>query len=177
MLPLAQTTAPQLPPLPEGPALENVRGPIEMNGGDELWQILLAGLAVLLIVGGLAWLYLRSRKQPAVVIDPKVAALAELDAASQATDDERFALLCANAVRRYLEACLDLPATSRTSAEIIVQLPLESEAKNGIRNFFERCDEVKFARQALSQEQRNELADTAQQLIETLRPKEAAEQA
>lgn len=165
MLPLAQTQPPQLPPLPEGPALESVRAPIEAGSGYETWQIALAALAVILIALSFIWLYLRSRNKEAAALPPKEAALAELDAASQATDDERFALLCANALRRYLEYRFNLPATAQTSAELVSRLPLQPDDKENLRSFLEACDGVKFAGQALSEEQRIQLMDTAKSLI------------
>lgn len=169
--------ATQLPALPEGPALENVRGPIKSASGYETWQIALAILLLLLVAGAFIWLYRRSIKQPAAPLDPHATALAELDAASQATDNERFAMLSAKAVRRYMETCFDLPATSQTSAEIAARLPLTQEEKDRIRNFLDDCDRVKFARQAFSQEQRIELLDTAKHLVETFERKEAKDPA
>lgn len=172
---LAQMPTPQLPPLPEGPALENVRGPIELNGGYETWQIALAALAVLLIAAGLIWLYLHSRKKPAALIPPEEAALAELNAASQAADDERFALLCANAIRRFLASKFNLPANSQTSAELGASLPLDEEEKSTVLHFLESCDAVKFAGQGLSEDQRIELLNTAKELIQKLNRKEGME--
>lgn len=174
---LSSTLATQLPELPVGPSLENVRGPTEVNGGFEAWQIALAALAVLLIAAAFIWLYLRSRKQPPPPITPHAAALAELDAATQAADAERFALLCANAVRRYLESSYGLPATSQTSAETIGHLPLDPGEKDRIRDFLERCDGVKFARRGFTEAQRIEVMDTAKDLIETIGRKEASENA
>ena len=170
-LPLLAT---QLPALPEGPALDNVRGPIEATGGYALWQITLAALAALLIAGFFIWLYRRARTQPPAPIDPQATALAELEAAPQAADDERFALLCANALRRFLAARFDLPASSQTSAELCAHLPLPGEDRSRISALLERCDGVKFARQALSPDQRKELLDTAGSLIRQLERKEIA---
>jgi len=166
--------ATQLPELPAGPSLENVRGPIEVNGGFAIWQITLAVIAVLLIAAAFIWLYLRSKNKPSPPIDPHTAALAELDAASQAADDERFAMLCANAVRRFMASRFDLPAASQTSAEIVARLPVNTDEKDRIRDFLEHCDGVKFARRAFDETQRIELLDTAKQLIETLKRKEPA---
>jgi len=176
MLPLAQTSTPQLPPLPEGPALDKVRGPIEVSSGYEPWQIALALLVTLLVAGSVVWLFLRSRKKQPAPLEPRAAAVAELEAASQAADDERFTLLCSNAVRRYFESCFNLPATSQTSSEIIARLPLKADEKDAIHDFFERCDGVKFAQRALSENERIELTDTARQLIETLERKTTSPQ-
>lgn len=169
------TLAAQLPELPEGPSLENVRGPIDANGAFQAWQLVLAAVAVLLIAGFLLWLYLRSRKNPPPPINPLTAARGELAAATQAVDDERFALLCANAVRRFMELRYGLPATARTSSEIVASLPLDGAEKERIRVFLDRCDGVKFARRGFSEAQRNEVMETARDLIETMERKEAPE--
>lgn len=145
-----------------------------MNGGFEIWQIALATLALLLIAAAFIWFYLRSRKKPPPLIDPHAAALAELDAAAQAGDDERFAMLCGNAVRRFMESRFDLPVTSQTSAEIIARLPVKADEKDRIRDFLGHCDGVKFARRSLDDTQRIELMDTAKHLIENLQRKETA---
>lgn len=171
MFPLAQMPT-QLPPLPEGPALENVRGPIELNSGDASWQIALAALALLLIAAGAAWLYLRSRRRPPVAISPIEATRAELNAAKQATDDERFVRLCANAVRRLIAAEFKLSATSQTSAELCASIPLEDKAKARLVDFLNVCDGVKFAGQKLSDAQREEILDTANSLIQEIERKE-----
>lgn len=171
------TLATQLPELPAGPSLENVRGPIEVNGGYEAWQVALAALAMLLIAGAFVWFYLRSRKKPPPPVDPHTAALAELDAASQAADDERFALLCANAVRRFMESRFDLPATSQTSAEIIAGLPLDPELKSRCHRFLDDCDGVKFARRSFDEARRREVLGVAGDLIETMGRKETPDQA
>lgn len=168
-LPLLAT---QLPALPEGPSLDNVRGPLEAAGGYGIWQITLAVLALLVIAGLFTWLYLRSRQQRPPPIDPQAAARAELAAAAQAADDERFALLCSNALRRFIAARCGLPASSQTSAELCAQLPLPADGKARIAEFLERCDGVKFARQALSAEQRSELLNTARALMDQLENKE-----
>ena len=90
MIFLAQIpAAPQMPPLPEGPSLDRVRGPVEIPA-YEPWQIaILLGLIVLFI-GLLIWLYVRSRRRAATTTPPYEAALTELQAATDLTaeDDE-----------------------------------------------------------------------------------------
>ena len=101
---LAQIPAtPQLPPLPEGPALDRVRGPIEILA-YEPWQIALAVGCGILLFGLLVWLFLRTRKKSTTALSPYDAAMGELDAAAQLTteDDDRFAVLSSGALRRYL---------------------------------------------------------------------------
>ncbi|MFU8847376.1 MAG: hypothetical protein ACNA77_01485 [Opitutales bacterium] len=162
----------QLPPLQEGPSLENVRAPIEVADGFETWQIILAALAISLMAAALVWLYLRSKKPVEAPINPYTAACAELDAAAQAVDNERFAMLCANALRRFIAARLGLPATSQTTGELCARLPLAPKAQAHIGGFLKRCDGVKFAGTTLDPEQRAQILDTARELIEELNQQE-----
>jgi hypothetical protein len=173
MFHLAQMPPPQLPPLPEGPTLDNVRGPIETASFSGA-EIALATIAGLLIIAALVWLFLRSRKRPEVPVDPEQAALAELEAASAASDDERYAILCANSVRRLLQARYDLPVTCQTSSEITRVLPIPKTQQGQLKSFLDQCDRVKFAGQPLSPEERIQLSDTARSLIDEIRKESAA---
>lgn len=165
--------ATSLPALPPGPSLDDVRGPIEETGGFGTGQLALVALAILLIAALFVWLYRRSREQPHAPIDPYAVAIAELEAATQASDDERFAMLCANALRRLIASRFDLPAASQTSAELCARLPLPKEATVHISEFLQRCDNVKFARQALDPGRRNKLLNSAKELICMLKEEEA----
>ncbi|MGB0408580.1 MAG: hypothetical protein ACPGIC_01170 [Opitutales bacterium] len=164
MIILAQIAAPQLPALPEGPSLERVRGPIEASGFSAA-QLILAAVAAILIIAGILWLYLRTHRKPATIIPPDATALAEIEAAAQASDDELFAITCAHAVRRFLGTRFRLPITSQTSHEATRQLPITAEHKERIQDFLLACDGVKFARQALTPAQRKGILDTARSIV------------
>lgn len=166
------TLANQLPDLPTGPALENVRGPIEASGFSAT-QIALVILVAAALSALLIRLFIRSHKKTPPPLGHKAVALAELDAAIQAGDDERLALVCANAVRRFYAEHYKLPASSLTSAELHRQLPLESKTKDEIRKFLDQCDSVKFAGESLSEESRIQLVDTAKGFIYSEDRKEA----
>ena len=170
---LAQMPAPQIPELPAGPALDRVRGPVEM-AQLQAWQIgLMAGLAVVLCAC-LAWGLTRgrrARRRPTASVAPHVAALAELEAAAAhtANDDERFAVLSSGALRRYLEARSGCPAAQKTTREWLDRLEeqavLEGDALAALSEWMQHCDRVKFARASLSAAQRTELTSCAQTLI------------
>ena len=143
---LAQMPAtPQLPPLPEGPSLDRVRGPVAISA-YEPWQIALAVGFGILVLAFLLWLFLRARRKAAPEIPPYEAAQAELEAAANLTagDDERFAMLSSQALRRYLEGGLGLRSTARTSEEFLNDLKSNhiqvKVAERGTR--FDRTEET-----------------------------------
>jgi len=164
----AQMAAPQLPPLPAGPSLENLRGPVELDSGFPLWQTALALIAIGVVAAIFISLLRRSRPAPAPTLSPYETALAELTAAEQATEDGRFATLCAKAMRRYLELHFRLPAYSMTTAELGARLPLGSECADRLNRLLNHCDQVKFASRPLVAEDRVEISNTAKELIETI---------
>ena len=170
MIFLAQIpTTPQLPPLPEGPSLDRVRGPVEIPA-YEPWQIaILLGLIVLFI-GLLIWLYVRSRRRAATT-PPYEAALTQLQAATDLTaeDDERFAILSSQALRRYLEDELGLRSTARTSEEFLLSLKdntqLDEFFQTTLREVLANFDQIKFAQQPISITERIYITDTVRELI------------
>ena len=169
---LAQIPAkPQLPPLPEGPALERVRGPVEIPP-YEPWQIALAVGFSLIFLGLLVWLYIRSRKKAKTSIPPYKAAICELDAAAQLTaeDDDRFAVLSSLALRRYLENSLGLQFSARTSDEFIRSLRGDTRFDDAFHGqltaVLAAFDQIKFAGQPVRPEERIQLTDTVRRLIE-----------
>ncbi len=180
MLPIAQlsTSSPSggLPPLPEGPSLDRLRPPPGAENGPEIWQILVVLIGLLAAVACLILLYRnRTRKTPAPLA-PDQAALAEIEAARQhASSDVDLTTLCSGAVRRLLLEQYNLPHHGLTHEELADQLPLEKAEKMQIRNFFSRCDSVKFAGAGLTEEGRHEILDTATELVQAHHKKEVAQ--
>ena len=173
MLFLAQMpTTPQLPPLPEGPSLDRVRGPIEIPAYD-LLQIALAVGFIALFIGLLICIFVRSRRKAATTTTPPYeAALADLQAAADLTaeDDERFAILSSHALRRYLEDGLGLRSTARTSEEFLLSLKgttqLDESFQATLGEVLANFDQIKFAQQAISIEARIHITDTVRKLID-----------
>jgi len=191
---LAQMPAtPQLPPLPEGPALERARGPVEIPA-YEPWQIALAVACGLLFLGLLLWLFLRARRKAAPTVPPYEAAMRELETAAQLTpdDDDRFAVLTSLALRRYLENTLALlrrggtcdarsgsSSSTGTTQELLRRLQSETsfgiDFQNRLGEALAAFDRVKFAGRALSPEERIRLMDTARQLVDQVHRREPRE--
>ena len=180
MLPIAQLTTPGssggLPPLPEGPSLDRLRPPPGAESGPETWQILVLLLVLLIVVASLILLYRsRTRKAPGYLA-PDQAALAEIEAARHhAPGDVELTTLCSAAIRRLLLHRYNLPHQGLTHEELAEKLPFENAEKEQIRDFFSRCDSVKFAGAELAEEGRHEILDTAIQLVQAHREKEVAE--
>ena len=162
---------PQLPPLPEGPSLDRLRGPIEIPA-YEPWQIILALGFIVLFIGLLICLAVRSRRKARKTITPYEAALLELQTAANlsAEDDELFAILSSQALRRYLEDEFGLSSTARTSAEFLHSLKdnaqLDEFSQTTLREVLACLDHVKFAQHTISIEARIHITDTIRKLID-----------
>lgn len=171
MIFLAQTpAAPQMPPLPEGPSLDRVRGPIEIPA-YEPWQILLALGFIVLFIGLLILLAVRSRRKATKTTPPYEAALVELQAAAglSTEDDERFAILSSQALRRYLEDEFGLRSTARTSEEFLLSLKGNTQFDESFQitlsEILDSLDQTKFSQQTISIESRIYIIDTLKDLI------------
>lgn len=171
MIFLAQMpAAPQMPPLPEGPSLDRVRGPIEIPA-YEPWQILLALGFIVLFIGLLILLAVRSRRKATKTTPPYEAALVELQAAAglSTEDDERFAILSSQALRRYLEDEFGLRSTARTSEEFLLSLKGNTQFDESFQitlsEILDSLDQTKFSQQTISIESRIYIIDTLKDLI------------
>lgn len=162
--------APRMPPLPEGPSLDRVRGPIEILA-YEPWEIAILLGFIVLFIGLLIWLCARIRRRASTTTAPYEAALAELQAAADLTakDDERFAILSSQALRRYLEDELGLRSTARTSQEFLLSLKgnvqLDEFFQATLREVLAKFDQIKFAQQPISITERIYITDTVRELI------------
>jgi hypothetical protein len=170
---LAQMPAPaqQLPALPEGPAFEHVRGPIEIPA-YEPWQIaLLIGLS-LIILFLFTWLFIQRRQRNKTTTPPYEIAIAELETAAQLTtgDDERFAMLCSQALRRYLEDGCQLRSKARTSEEFLRDLKnntrFDADFQQKLEEVLATFDSIKFAQESISAESRTRIINTVRELID-----------
>lgn len=176
-------TTPQLPPLPEGPSLDRVRGPVEISA-YEPWQIALAALFILCLLALILWAVLRSRKKQSTPLPPYATALAELDTAAQLTagDDERFAMLTSAALRRYLENEMGLHFTARTSQEFLRNLKgnkrLDHIFQDKLSEVLTAFDRIKFARSSIAAAERSHISETVRELVDqahTIASKEGRE--
>jgi hypothetical protein len=119
--------------------------------GRAWWLWLLAGLP-LVAIG--AWLLLARRSTPIAEPTPHAVALKQLDELSglpvdSPVDVQRLHTRLSDVLRRYLEKCLELPATRRTTPEFFAALteenPLAAEQHALLSDILGRCDLAKFA--------------------------------
>ena len=162
--------ASQMPPLPKGPSLDRVRASIEIPT-YEPWQIGLAIGFVVLFISLLILLVVRSRRKATETTPPYEVALAELQAAADlsAEDDERFAILSSQALRRYLEDEFGLRSTASTSEEFLLRLKANTQFDESFQTtlseILDSLDQTKFSQQTISIESRIHIIDTLKDLV------------
>lgn len=169
----------QLPPLPEGPSLQQIRVPLApLVANDYTWE-LFAGIGLLLLALFLArkWLLagLRKLRRPRqAILSPQQLAHAELDANRLHTDAVRFAEGIHNCLLRYFKNEYSIGSESHSSAEIIAaiqqQLDLTSQVELDLIRILEQCEHIKFSQQALDPATRERLDQRAQALLNNLNP-------
>jgi hypothetical protein len=145
-----------------------------------LWATLaLAALAIALVI--LGWWLARRRQTPAVP-SASEAALAELGAlGSSCTAPDAYVMAVSDILRRYIQARFGIGASRQTTEEFLETITTSRPAaiavahQTVLRQFLSRCDEVKFARCDLDQDQRQRLHDVAQSFIQTSDPETPAE--
>lgn len=154
---------------PTPPAeLVDIRGPIAADFWSQYAHAVIAGaIALVVVVGFVVWLVMRLRARKTPPMTPAQTALAEIGAAREFSqgDDARFSALLSQAVRRYIEAALSLPAPERTTEEFLREAQahplLAGEPLARLGRFLEGCDLVKFARQPLDEAGRAAFAEQA----------------
>lgn len=166
-----QTTA--IPELPPGPSLDRVRGPVEIPF-LETWQSMLIILLSLIVAGllGRSLLkYFRKQKNQHRTTSPHETAIAELKSAAEraADNDERFAVLSSLALRRYFETGKGIHTLGKTTDEFLKSTDthsmLNADARKSLAECLQRCDQVKFAREPLTQAERHKLTESALAVI------------
>ena len=134
--------------------IRDIRGPLPLPEATDFGPYLLAGLATVaaFALALLAWRLYRRHKL--VKRAPHEVALAQLAAARQHMSPERaeaFTTAVSAAVRRYIEAAFPVPASPRTTEELLVVLandaagPL-SPYRVELGEFLAACDMAKYAR-------------------------------
>jgi hypothetical protein len=129
------------------------------------------GLAALMLV---AWMVKRRRGRQELTLPPEQGALSELDRIERTLmppqgDAEIFHTQLSHVIRRYLAERYVPHALQQTTAEFLEavrQVPhLSAEQQERLRDLFERCDLVKFARASTPPEECRRTAELARELV------------
>jgi hypothetical protein len=169
----------QLPPLPEGPSLQQIRVPqAPMVANDFTWELFAGiGLLLLTLFLGRKWLIaglytLRRSRQAS--LSPQEQAHAELDANRLHTDAVHFAAGIHNCLLRYFKNEYAIGSESDSSAEIIAaiqqHLCLKTQVELDLIHILKQCEQIKFSQQSLDPAARERLDQRAQALLNNLNP-------
>lgn len=172
---LAAAAPDQQPGVPEPDGLRDILPPIEIpfwNQRTITWAVVLS-----LIVLGLLWwwalILLRRKAPPAPSPDPlRVAleALAALESAQGLAVSARdFAAAVAEIVRRFLEMRHGLAAPRQTTEEFLELAERSSQfspvVREQLNGFLRRCDQLKFAKAAVTDDGKRGLVKVARDLV------------
>jgi hypothetical protein len=165
-----------------GEDIRDIRGP---KGMLPPWLIpaLLAGAALLILGGYLAWRRHRRRSRPRVLL-PFEAALQRLEDIRRLLDPasaREFSIAVSDIVRQYIEVQFMVTATHRTTEEFLRDLLETSNAalaahRNLLAEFLNQCDLAKFAGVSLSRQILESLHGSARSFVtESSKPPPAAQ--
>jgi hypothetical protein len=166
-------------PQATGPAIRDIKPPVEIPSGWAAVGWVLAGLAL----AGLlcwAWKYWQKRRSmvpPEPVIPPHVRARRKLEEALALIGQPReFCILVSDTIRGYLEERFNFHAPERTTEEFLYELRetnlLTPEQKESLGHFLQQCDLVKFARYEPGEPELRDLHHAALRLVEETEPVE-----
>jgi hypothetical protein len=117
------------------------------------WLVFIALFAVLMLLGLIVWLVVRSRKPSLPVKSARERALEQLDRMQDEVEKIQpyhFSIRVSDVLRRYVTEQFNLPVTRQTSVEFLSALanfsPFSEDEKQLLEDFLNRCDLIKFAR-------------------------------
>jgi hypothetical protein len=140
---------------------------------------LLAGVALLLVVLALVWMFLRRRARRRAAPSLLDATLAELEAARPrllAGDVEGFSVQVSDVIRHYVERRFQVHALSQTTLEFLRACLAQpgsalTDHRQELEHFLKLCDLAKFARWSPSGPEMEALLGSARAFVQgTARP-------
>ena len=164
-------------------AADDIRDIRGLKGIFPLWELmaLLAGGALLIIGGYLAWRWMRRRSPHALpLFEIALRRLEEIRTLMQPSSVREFSIAISDIVRRYIEDQFKGTATHRTTEEFLHDLLESSNAslaahRNLLAQFLHQCDVAKFAGVGLSMQIMESLHQSARSfVIESSKPLPAA---
>lgn len=155
--------------------LVDIDGPIQINLTTFEWSLIV--LVTLVVLGGLFFLIKKFRKKKThkkahkTPYETATEKLQDLRKTITQKADKEFTVDVSDTLRQYLEKAFALPAPERTTEEFLNDFSdfnlISKEAAEPLAHFLKSCDLVKFAQQSLTHEQRKELIELAQKIVQT----------
>ncbi len=162
--------------------IRDIKGPLGWRRPWPAWvRSVLLGVAVLLILAGLAWgvwRWIRARREAELRLPPHVRALRALRALQESNllQERRlkeYHVELTNILRRYIGAIGRFEALDLTSVELLEQLPASLHAeREKLRGILEVSDLVKFARHMPPLGLPERLLEETVTFVERTRPRE-----
>ncbi len=159
----------------EVPETDDIRGPkplIEIPKPEQadytLWFVL-AGLALLTVLGWFLWRFLRAKQKPPAPSDIALSDLSALGSQGGSMPAAEFAERAALSVRRYISGAFGIAAQNRTTEEFFRELPATSvrDDQGHLHAFLKSCDLAKFAAADLDSDRRAKLIESARNFVIT----------
>ena len=158
--------------------LRDIKPPVEIPSGWEwLWWVLGALVCVALLVGLVVSLLTRRKAlRTPPLIPPHIRARERLDDALKLLSQPKpFVIAVSDTLRGYLEERFSFRAPERTTEEFLHELQatplLDQTQKEGLGEFLQRCDLVKFARYEPTASELRSLHGAAYRLVEETEPR------
>ncbi len=150
------------------PEIQDSFGQIGKSFLELYWHYVLAGIVAIILVA--VALYYIFKPKPKLLSAYEKAMLAIRQLNTDEVIDEEYTTRLSDIVRVFLEEHYNLPAPERTTPEFIdianKSIVIEKGIKERLQKLLELSDMVKFARQAISPEQKSLISKTAIELIE-----------
>jgi hypothetical protein len=152
--PSGSTPPPAGAPVATPPMIRPEEAPVDYSQYPT-WVFVVAGLVAAVLLGVLAYYFLKWAKTPPQVMPPRprTVAMAELERLRPETltlDPYAFSIAVSHVLRRYIEAQYLVPALEQTSPEFLTAIAKDVHFSPAERRllaeFLELCDTIKFAR-------------------------------
>ncbi|MHB8174799.1 MAG: BatD family protein [Nitrospirota bacterium] len=166
-----------------GNDIRDIKGPMSFLERIKMFFYIITALVVLgfiLVVGLIIYMARRGKKKRPVVpvapaapqIGPKEEALKALDAAEVLKSDSKvYYSVISEAIRRYMRAAHNIPATEATTAEIMEAVKSSTIPPNlydKLSEVLEEADLVKFAKYVPGEDEKAKYMEKARNLIRSM---------
>lgn len=157
--------------------IRDIRPPVEIPN-PWLWVFLVAGVLVLFGIVALVLILILTRKNTTSAVPPLPAHIRARQKLEEAlaliSQPKPFCTAVSDTLRVYLEERFEFRAPDRTTEEFLNELQrtdlLTRDQKDGLGNFLQSCDLVKFAKYEPREPELRDLHGSALLLIEETEP-------